>query len=362
VRAIVGTSHILCSIGSGTKQVWAAARAGISRIGNSHVMDRHQEPIKMGLVPESALGQLPLEFDSHPLPPRARRLLRLAAPSLRAAAKDAGPHVVLFLGLPRLHADVAPWMKHVPEYLEQLTGVHLDHRRSVVVPEGRAAALLALERALELLQSDPGAEVVVGGVDSYLDMRLLEGLDREGRLLGPRVMDGFIPGEGAAFFRLSSASRHSPTDSADVLVHGAAYVMDPTHRYGTEPARGEGLALALDRVRQHTTGLAPIATAFAGLNGESFDAKLWGVARLRHNDCFAPNMLVEHPADKFGDAGAAMGAMLVALAARSLARGTRPGPMLVWTASDHEPCACALLALAERGQTPVLSRTSHEED
>ena len=35
-----------------------------------------------------------------------------------------------------------------------------------------------------------------------------------------------------------------------------------------------------------------------------FDAKLWGVARLRHNDFFSPTMVIEHPADKFGDAGA----------------------------------------------------------
>ena len=61
MSAVVGTSHVLCAIGNGTKQVWAAARAGISRIGNSHVMDHRMEPIKMGLVPEGALGELPLD-------------------------------------------------------------------------------------------------------------------------------------------------------------------------------------------------------------------------------------------------------------------------------------------------------------
>ncbi|MNC86171.1 3-oxoacyl-(acyl carrier protein) synthase [compost metagenome] len=87
-----------------------------------------------------------------------------------------------------------------------------------------------------------------------------------------------------------------------------------------------------------------IATTFAGFNGESFDAKLWGVARLRHNDFFAPGMAIEHPADKFGDAGAATGAILVALAARALATGTRPGPALVWAASDRETRSCAVLS------------------
>jgi 3-oxoacyl-[acyl-carrier-protein] synthase-1 len=123
--------------------------------------------------------------------------------------------------------------------------------------------------------------------------------------------------------------------------------MDPGHRYGDAPARGEGLAVALDQARQQLSEpLAPVATTFAGFNGESFDAKLWGVARLRHNDFFSPSMLIEHPADKFGDAGAAMGAILVALAAQSLANGTRSGPAFVWAASDREPRACAVVSVA----------------
>ena len=104
---------------------------------------------------------------------------------------------------------------------------------------------------------------------------------------------------------------------------------------------------------------APIATTFAGFNGESFDAKLWGVARLRHNDFFSPGMVIEHPADKFGDAGAAMGAMLVALAAKSLTSGTRSGPALVWAASDREPRACAVMSVSanyrRRGENSWLT-------
>ena len=90
----------------------------------------------------------------------------------------------------------------------------------------------------------------------------------------------------------------------------------------------------------------PIGAVFAGFNGENFDAKLWGVARLRHNDLFAADAVIEHPADKYGDAGAATGAILTALAAKALATGARKGPALVWAASDREPRACALLSLA----------------
>jgi 3-oxoacyl-[acyl-carrier-protein] synthase I len=217
-----------------------------------------------------------------------------------------------------------------------------------VVPKGRAAALMALDRALTVLETDPSAVVIVGGVDSYLDLRLLATLDSEQRILGSRVMDGFIPGEGAAFYVLSGVGDPmSHAAGRRVVVNAAASAMDVGHRYGDAPARGEGLADALAQVRQRTPQLPPIATTFAGFNGESSDAKLWGVARLRHNDFFSPAMVIDHPADKFGDAGAAMGAILVAVAAKALTSGTRSGPALVWAASDRESRGCAVVSLAQ---------------
>ena len=344
MSAVIGASHVLCSIGRGTDQVWAAARAGIGRIVNSHVMDRNFDPIQMGLVPEDALGELNPEIEKLPLPSRARRMLRLAAPSFQSVAKDIGQPVPLFIGLPELSDTEAPWLKHFPSYLQKLTDVPIDRARSVIVPKGRAAALLALERALEMLQSDPSAVAVVGGVDTYLDLRLLASLDAEQRILGPQIIDGFIPCEGAAFYLLSGETASRNQDGARVVVHAAASSLDPGHRYGSEPARGEGLAAALDTLRQRARPSAPIGATFAGFNGENFDAKLWGVARLRHNDFFSKEMSIDHPADKFGDTGAAMGAILMTLAAKSLTTAQRPGPALVWAASDGEPRACAMIS------------------
>jgi len=348
MTAVMGASHVLCAIGNGTDQAWASARAGIARIGSSHVMDRHFEPIQMGLVPEDALGPLNDEIEKLPLPSRARRMLRLAAPALQAVAKDLKRPLPLFLGLPDLKPADAPWLVHVPAYLQKLTDGVVERQGSAIVPHGRAAALMALELALNAIQTDPTATVIVGGVDSYLDLRLLATLDSEQRILGPRVMDGFIPGEGAAFYVLSGtgATQIGPRGPR-VIVHAAASAMDAGHRYGSEPAKGEGLAAALLEARQRAGQLpAPIGTTFAGFNGESFDAKMWGVARLRHNDFFSPAMVIDHPADKYGDAGAATGAILLALASKALLTGARPGPALVWAASDREPRACAVVSVA----------------
>jgi 3-oxoacyl-[acyl-carrier-protein] synthase-1 len=344
MNAVIGATHILCAIGRGTDQVWASARAGIAKIASSHVMDRHFEPISMGLVAEDVLPPLNPELDKLPLPSRARRMLRLAAPSFEAVAKEVGRPVPVFIGLPALTPTEAPWIVHMPAYLQKLTNAPIDLQRSAIVPHGRAAGLMALELAMNALQSDPGGTVIVGGVDTFLDLRLLGVLDGERRILGQRVMDGFIPGEGAAFYVLSGSVGNGPR----VVVNGVASSMDEGHRYGSAPAKGEGLAIAMTQLRQRAGQLSgPISTTFAGFNGENLDAKMWGVARLRHTEFFSPAMLIEHPADKYGDAGAATGAILLALAAKSLSNGTRQGPALVWAASDREPRACAVVSVAQ---------------
>ena len=349
MSASICASSVLCPVGRGYEQAWASVRAGLGRIGSSNVMDRHFDPVRMGLVPEDALEELAPEIDSLPLPGRARRMLRVGAPALRALAPDPdGKPIRLYLGLPNLSPAEAPWIKGFALQLARLAGTSLDAANSRVVPAGRAAALKALELALDTLQREPQARIVVGGVDSFLDLRLLGELEDDRRLLGQRVTDGFIPGEGAGFLALSADGPPPPAAEGGrgVVVQAAASVLDPGHRGGSDPARGEGLAQSIELLRSRAQASAPVATTFAGLNGESFDAKLWGIARVRHSDFFAPNMTLEHPADCMGDAGAAAGAILIGLAAHALSKGDREGPALVWAASDHEPRACALLSTA----------------
>lgn len=345
---IIATSA-LCSAGRGVEQLWASVRAGLSRIGDSYVRDRDYQPIRMGLVPEDALEpELPPEVDSLPLPPRACRMLRLGAPALRSVLERAGePPVRLFLGLPQLSREEAPWMKGFSLYLAKAAGIALDVPSCRVVPAGRAAALVALELAMAALEQDPSRPVVVGGIDTYLDLKLLASLDADGRILGAEVSDGFIPGEGASFLVLAHPSV-AAAERVAVTVEATASAQDAGHRSGTAPARGEGLAAAIELLRGHLPdpGMV-VGSTFAGLNGESFDAKQWGVARMRHADFFSPDEVVSHPADCFGDPGAAMGALLLALGARAIARGERRGPALIWAASDGQTRACALLSRAQ---------------
>jgi len=303
----------------------------------------------MGLVPETALDPDDTDLDSLGWPARARRMLRLSVPALRALdlSGDEDP-VTLYLGLPELVAEDSPWIDEFSKHLCTRAGLTLDESSSQIFPHGRASTLLALESALSALDNGSSQSLVVGGVDSLFDLRLLATLGAEGRVLGPRVMDGFIPGEGAAFLLLKSAQESEP-DGA--VIQSAASTTDTGHRYGAEPARGEGLAEALQLLRGRLPSpIVPVASTFAGFNGENFDAKLWGVAQLRHKDLFATKMTLEHPASCFGDTGAATGAILAVVAVAALSAQHRQGPALIWAASDQTHRGCAVVQMPPQNQ------------
>ncbi|MDX2019881.1 MAG: beta-ketoacyl synthase N-terminal-like domain-containing protein [Deltaproteobacteria bacterium] len=341
---IAGTSAI-CSIGTTVPQIWAAARAGISRFAESSVHDRFFAPIRMALLPEDALPEAPPEASDIPLTSRQRRMLRLALPALQQCCSSlpTPAQVPLFLGLPEPSAaphPIAdkPWLSG----LAKLSACPIDIEASEAFPIGRAAGMKALCAAITFLAQGPNRSALVGGVDTFLDLRRLAELDAEGRLLGERTMDGFVPGEGAAFVLLTNA----PANGPHTAILAAAMADDPGHRYSEAPGKGEGLANAIEAMRtQMPPPAAPAQLIFAGLNGEGAAAKEWGVAHLRHSDLLAPEASLEHPADRFGDVGAAMGTMLLALADAALLQGHREGPALVWASSDREPRGCAWLQL-----------------
>ncbi|HTV24728.1 MAG TPA: beta-ketoacyl synthase N-terminal-like domain-containing protein [Polyangiaceae bacterium] len=336
----------VCAVGNGIRQVDASVRAGLGAQATSSIMNRWFEPMTLALFPDEALEPLAASLDSFSWTAAQRRMLRLAGPALREAivALPEGATAKLFLGLPEPPARATPLgERDVAQAVVAQAGSPALPLDIQPLAWGRAAALGALQAAAQSLAARQVEWAIVGGVDTYLDLARLGALDAAGRLLGPRVMDGFIPGEGAAFLLLTcSRVARSHHIDAKVEVVGVGTASDPGHLYGTEPARGEGLSEAIAALAQTLPSHAPIQHVYAGLNGENFGAKEWGVARIRHARRFAPGATIEHPADCHGDAGAATGALLMALAERALRRG-QSGPMLVWSSSDHEPCACALL-------------------
>jgi 3-oxoacyl-[acyl-carrier-protein] synthase I len=317
-------------VGVNSAETATSIRAGISRYGESSVLNRRFDPMTMALLPEEIIEPLVASLDSETLTSRQRRMIRLAAPALREATEEMsdGASTPLLLAGPEPYPDrPEPADETLLDYIATQSNVEFDRGNSRYFPFGRAGGMQALEAAFAHFAAG-GQTALVGGVDSHLDLYLLSQLDADGRVLAAGVMDGFAPGEGAVFLSLSADS----AAGALAELHAPALAEEPGHRHSDEPYLGSGLSEAV------TGALAacaePVQTVFASFNGESFFGKEWGVASTRNSAGLGDEIRIEHPADCVGDQGAAFGPLMIGLAALGMQNGYLPAPSLVWCSSE----------------------------
>lgn len=351
---IVGAG-LVTPIGLSLAETAAAARARVARLRECGFHDRRFEPYVVGQVPDDGLPDLAPALAELPLQSREARMLRLAAAAIEEALAplQASPQlkpgaVPLMLGLPEHHTTLPIVPAHFLHRLAlQLPGV-LDRDASLAAPRGRAAGLGALPHASARLATGTPKYMLVGGVDSLVDPYVLGTLDMEGRIRHGANSDGFTPSEGAAMLLLTQADTaraHQLEPLARVCATGQG--QEPGHLYAEAPYLGEGLAAAVAQVfATDPPPDAPVASVWCSFNGERYWAREFSVARTREAQHFAPAHAMEHPAECFGDLGAAHGPALAALAAHALRHRYRPSPGLVLASSDRGDRAASLLATA----------------
>lgn len=316
---------MVCSVGYSAAECHASVRAGVARAATTAVMDRRLEALRMALVPDAGLLPLP-HVDTALRSARHRRMLRLGATALTEAldAFGAGP---LPVTLVTRGAEAGAAL--LLDDLYALTDGRFDRAQSTCRTQGSAAVGLALSDVAGALARSAYPAHVVLGVDSLLDLARLDGLQRAGRLLTADAVDGFVPGEGAAAVVLSLPG---PRDSL-ATVAASAVAPDPFTREGDHPLTADGLTEALRAVMIDAD--APAADAWLSLNGESWTAREWAVAALRNQAVLGESLAVHHPVEAFGEPGAALGVMLLALAASEAARRPGRGPAVVCTMSEE---------------------------
>jgi 3-oxoacyl-[acyl-carrier-protein] synthase-1 len=336
---VVGVG-MMTAVGLSTRETAASVRAGTARFTALDWRDRYFDPFTVAEVPEDGLPELNESLAGGAgLTYREARLLRLAALPLRECLnplpRSAGP-VGLDLALPE-HETTRPLDR--PLFLERLArqaGGAFDPGRDDCRARGRAGGLAAVGEACRKVREGQVGFAVAGGVDTYRDLYVLGTLDAEQRVKSARHLDGFIPGEGAGFLLLAGRQAAAAAGLMPLgVLSPVATAVEEGHLYSEAPYRGEGLAAALQQLLQEHRPPEPIRQVYSSMNGESHWAKEWGVAFLRNRAAFAPGHGVHHPADSFGDTGAACGPLLVGLAAWGAARGYRPGPCLVYGSSDR---------------------------
>lgn len=327
-------------VGLSAPETAASVRSGTMRFTETAIYDKRFEPFTLAEIPEGALPPLaePLE-QTLGLTSRVMRMLRIAhVPLMEAMAllPPRAPKPGLLLSLPETETtiplDGAAFLKH----LAVQTGGLFDVKYSMAEKRGRAGGLSALGQAVELVTTGAVPVMLAGGVDSYRDLYVLGTLDMEGRVKSSSNLDGFIPGEGAAILLIARGEAVTRFGMQPLAVLSEVKEsFESGHYYSREPYRGDGLALALRQVWEGGQLPAPVPEVWSSMNGESHWGKEWGVAFLRNRPMFLEEHGMQHPADCFGDLGAASGPTLVALSALGMRGGYRGSPSVVYASSDH---------------------------
>lgn len=339
VYFLAGTGAIT-AVGWNSQVNYYAVRAGVSGYKSAEYFTRHRERVSMALVPDDALPPLREDLGVRgKLSFRDRRILRMchvAAAEAMNRFTGRQPVPLIFSGPANdlnLPASLSP---RFIEYLIQQSGLPIELAASRLIGTGRTGVLEALALALRYLHDSEFDEVLIGGGDSYQNSELLAALDETDRILAPGVMNGFAPGEGASFVLLTrdpAKALRSKTHLPSLSMPGLS--REPGHLFSDEPYRGDGLAQAFTQALANNGSQSPIVDTYSSMNGEHYWAKEYGVAMIRNRERFADTCAHHHPADCYGDLGAATGAMLITLAVQAQLNSQVPNASLIYCSSDQ---------------------------
>jgi 3-oxoacyl-[acyl-carrier-protein] synthase-1 len=337
---IVGVG-MMTAVGLTAPETAASVRSGTARFAETSIRDKSWQPFTLAVVPEEGLPGLSDRLVAAVgLTARETRLLRLATMPLRECVRPVAsqpPSMGLCLALPEAPrgTPAVDGARFLAMLALQVGGV-FDPQRSDATHTGRAGGLTAVGQAAAVIEQGLADFMIAGGVDTYFDLLVLATLDRDGRIKSETNADGFIPGEGAGFVLLASrraaAARSLPTVAR---ISSVAVGFEVGHLDSAEPYKGDGLAATISQLAGRGAVDEPIGEVYSSINGENHWAKEWGVSYLRNRPIFRPDHRVHHPADCYGDNGAASGPLMLGLAALAGRDSRRRAPVLVYGSSDQ---------------------------
>lgn len=197
------------------------------------------------------------------------------------------------------------------------------HPASRAFDGGAAAALGLIEQAGAAIAAG-AAQVLLGGVDSLVNDTDFKRLGAAGRLRGDANAQGLVPGEAAAFVRLTRAPDRARPVHAAILATGAAREADTA--LGERFSQGTALLQAL-RAAVDAPGCAEAELDFVVSNGNGERYSAWEemIARPRFYRTRREMLPIAYPAMTLGDVGAAGAALALMLAADAFAHDYAPG-------------------------------------
>lgn len=341
-----------CALGQNAVQSCAAVRAGISRFLEWPYMKDPTAEEETTLVAAAVVPDL---GNCHWIEKFQNLLVQPLLESLWAAdlthLGEAGDTTRwgMFLSMPALDRPGIE-IEDAQEFLEDMqdkTLIPCEPASIVMISKGHAGVLLALDQAMRALMGNSLDLCVVAGIDSLLETEFLYSLMEERKLKTEAIPAGLIPGEAGACIVLETAE-HARVRKAQPLARltPVRIGIETAPAYGEAPGRADALAKVLgEAIADAPCGAPGIHRIINDLNGERWRFLEWAMAEARVLTNVPAHRRLWHPADCFGDIGAASGVAHLCIAVRAFQRSYAMGEaILVSSASDS----------GERAATVVL--------
>jgi len=231
--------------------------------------------------------------------------------------------------------------------LEAELDLRFDRSLSAIVAMGRAGVLLALAQARSLMLNQHIPRVLLVAADSMLLAPTLAAFERQDRLLSPDNSNGFMPGEGAGAVLVGVA----PSSGSQLFCSGIGTGVEAANLMSEEPLRADGLGQAIRAaLKDAATGFEGIYCRITDLSGEQYYFKEAALALSRTLRGHKETIDLWHPAQGVGEAGAAIGAVMLAVAEHAWRMDYNPGSKVLLHAGTDAECRVAVVCeRRERG-------------
>ncbi|KIE43494.1 MULTISPECIES: 3-oxoacyl-ACP synthase [Geobacter] len=339
--AITGASCVT-AVGHDGPPTAASVRAGISRFAEyDDYRDENDNPITVARIRGI--------HDSWDTPQRMAGVAALCLEKLLDEYFRQDPRrpsqIHLFLGVA---SEERPGPRYEESSLFPLRGIigkWTDKPGLQAIPRGNASMMYSLEQASRLINSNPDAVCIVGGVDSLLRTSTLNWFEKDCRLKSASYgrHQGLIAGEAVGFMVIENRAGAKQSGKPILgSIAGLGLAVEPAPRASSSLGRNSGLTEACHAALSGVQEKA-IRAVFSDLNGENSRAREWGMAEMRCFDKLDESRRLWTPANCYGDIGAASGVVLASIAMQGLVRGWLQSPILVTCSDDHGPCGALVL-------------------
>ena len=349
--AVAGVG-VRSALGPSARSTFDAMRGGIGRLNECSFLrhPRTGEPITVAL--DAGLDPRALVLSRLEILAAAAASEALGARPLSPLSQGARLGVLLSMAPDRPGMDGRARRsaaQAIVGHVETLVPVDRAHCRALGT--GHDGGIAALVQGVGWLNAGAVDACLVGGVESCVDLAFLDGLAVQGRLKAEDCPFGLTPGEAAAFLLLVPARPVPVGRTGCAYLASPSWAAEPHPWYSHRPSLAEGLTTAIAGVFASPPARDMRAdVTYADLNGEPWRADEWSAAYIRTADNHGEPMHMRHPADCWGDVGAASAPLLACMAALEVVHPRmRSRAALVWTASDAGVGRGAVMVLGEKG-------------